>query len=154
MKRYLFFAVCLWPVFAYGQQTYTNADLVKFQVPGAYTNEDLSRLPSVAAPKAVAGAPVVSVPSPAPTSDWQATYDDLRRTRVVLEEELDYEMARVRYSESAFAGDPDDLEPRLGYRARVGSLIGELKKRVALLDKEIEAITDEARRAGAAIDPR
>jgi hypothetical protein len=154
MKRYLALAACLWPAFAYGQQTYTNADLVRFQVPGAYTNQDLRRLPPVAAPKAVTGPPSVSLAPPAPVSDWQSAYDEVKRTRDALANELDYELARVRYSESAFAGSTDDFEPRFGYAAKVTPLVWELKKRVALLDKEIEAIADEARRDRAPIDPR
>ena len=40
MKRYLCLLACLWPALASAQQTYTNADLVKLEVPGAYTNDE------------------------------------------------------------------------------------------------------------------
>ena len=54
MRRIGAVLICLWPALAFGQQAYTNADLVNIQVPGAYTNQDLKRLPSLPVAKASA----------------------------------------------------------------------------------------------------
>src|SRR2546428_2839608 len=45
MKVSVVLAGLVWPVLAFGQQFYTNADLAKLDVPGAYTSDDLKRLP-------------------------------------------------------------------------------------------------------------
>jgi hypothetical protein len=156
MKRILFLAACLWPAALYAQEprTYTNADLVKFAVPGAYTNEDLRRLPPLAVQREAA-APLASLAAPAPEgSVLQPLYDGLRRTRAALQAELEYEIDRVAFSTSALAGESHGFEPRLGYETRVRPLVMELKKRVALLDRQMDEIADEASRAGAPIDRR
>ncbi len=154
MKRYLCLLACLWPALASAQQTYTNADLVKLEVPGAYSNDDLRRLPPLAVQKSPAAAtPILEVP-PAPTALYQAEYDGLARSRSALAAERDFERARVDFSESALAGDDRAFAPRLGYRSRVASLMLELEKRIALLDHRIEDLRDEARRAGASLDLR
>ena len=73
---------------------------------------------------------------------------------MALAGELDFESNRIAFSESAFAGNTSEIEPRLGYRSRVSSLVLELKKRVALLDQQMDDLAGLARRAGVAIDPR
>ena len=112
MKRYVLLAVCLWPALAYGQQTYTNADLVKLDVPGAYTNEDLKKL----SPLALQGTPAARTPlvEPRPVSgeEYQAVYDGLRRTRAALVAERDDEIGRVDFSESARSSLASDTGPR------------------------------------------
>jgi hypothetical protein len=155
MKVSIVLAGLVWPVVAFGQQLYTNADLAKFDVPGAYTNEDLRRLPPLTVQKepAVKLPPFVP-PSPAALPPYQESYDGLKSNRDSLAFELDLELRRVAFSESAYAGDTRSFEPRLGYGARVSSLILELKKRVALLDRQIEDLLDQARRAGVSIDER
>lgn len=154
MKRYLLLAACLWPGLAYGQQTYTNADLVKLEVPGAYTNEDLRRLPPSPVQRAPIAAPSAVALPQAPSADYQVICDNMRRARAALVDERDYEVGRVERSESALAGDSRSFEPRLGYRTRVAPFIQELEKRIALLDRQIDRLLDEARRAGASIDQR
>jgi len=154
MKGIVLFAACLAPTLAFGQQTYTNADLTKFQVPGAYTNEDLKRL----APLPMQKAPAVAMPRVEPSrtesAGYQALYDSLRRARTALAAEIDYEKQRVDRSESAFAGDTRDYGDRLGYRTMTAPLIRELTARVALLDGQMNDLADEARRAGADLDRR
>ncbi len=160
MKRSVLLAVCLWPALAYGQQTYTNADLPKFAVPGAYTNEDLKQL----APLAIQRTPAAPTPfvaiEPVSSAFYQSAYDSMKRTRAALAEEREFEMARVEYSESAFAGDSMNygsgrgFAPRLGYATKVAAFIGELDRRIALLDRQMDDLRDAARRAGAAIDLR
>ena len=60
MKREMMLLICLCPTLALAEdaKTYTNADLVEFQVPGSYTNEDLRKLP----PLAVQDAPAARLP--------------------------------------------------------------------------------------------
>jgi len=155
MKVSVVLAGLVWPVLAFGQQLYTNADLAKIDVPGAYTNQDLRRLP----PLAVQSAPAVPTPpyaAPAPSGAYgfQSGYDALRLTRLALAGELDLEMKRIAFSESAFAGDSTEIEPRLGYRVRVAPLVLELKKRIELIDQQMNDLADAARRFGAGIDVR
>ena len=159
MKRSIIvLAACLVPAAAFAQETktYTNADLAKIQVPGAYTNQDLKRLPPLAVQKAPAKAAVPEVePAPAPpTEAFQAYYNSVRVDRDMLAAELAYEIGLVDFSESAFAGDTRSFDVRLGYRAQAVDLIRELTKRVALLDARLEWASDEARKAGVVLDRR
>lgn len=144
----------VWPVLTFGQQLYTNADLTKFDVPGAYTNEDLKRLPPLAVQKLPAFTTPPYAPPPREDAAYQSAYDSLRLTREALAAEIDFEMGRVAFSESALAGGSSAIAPRLGYRAGVAPLILELRKRVALLDRQMDGLLDAARRAGAVIDQR
>lgn len=161
MKHAVVLAVWLVPAAALAQEakTYTNADLVKIEVPGAYTNQDLKRLPplpvqKVQAPVAAHGAvPVVEAPAP-PTEAFQAYFNSVRVDRDMLMSELQYEIDQVAFSESAFAGDTRSFDVRLGYRAQARPLIQELAKRVALLDARLDAVSDEARKAGVLLDRR
>lgn len=154
MKRFLALLACLAPTLAFGQQVYTNADLVNLQVPGAYTNDDLRSLPPLAIQRQPAATLPVYVPPPGAGDYYQVRYDTIRATREALAAEVAYEQDRVEFSESASAGDPRSFEPRLGYRARVRPFIQELTKRVALLDLQMQAVADAARKAGAPIDAR
>jgi hypothetical protein len=155
MKVSVVLAGLLWPAIAFGQQLYTNADLAKFDVPGAYTNQDLRRLP----PLAVQREPAVNLPPyfPAVSDEQiraQKTYDDLKSYRDAFAYELDLELQRVEFSRSPYAGNPNSFEPRLGYGAKTYSLILELEKRVALMDLQIDDLLDQARRAGLTIETR
>jgi len=155
MRVSVLLAGLVWPVLAFGQQVYTNADLAKFDVPGAYTNEDLRRLPPLAIQReAAATLPPFVSHAPAERNEYQESYDGLKSGHDTFAVELDIELKRVEFSESAFAGDTRSFAPRLGYRVRVGSLILELQKRIALLDSEMDDLVDQARRAGVTIDQR
>jgi hypothetical protein len=154
MKHLVVLAACLLPAAAFAQQTYSNADLAKFQVPGAYTNQDLKRLPPLPVQKAPA-APLPRVEqAPVPTAEYQQYYDGIKADRDALAAELQYEKDRVDFSESPFAGDSRSYDVRLGYRAQATWLIRELQKRVDLLDKRLEDAADQARRAGVTLDQR
>lgn len=154
MKKQLLLTVFFWPALAYGQQTYTNADLLKLDVPGAYTNEDLRRLSPLAVQRQPAvSPPVVELPR-VPSAQFQAAYDGLARTRAALAAEREAEIAAVESSESASAGDTRSFEARLGYRTKAAPFIRELTKRIGLLDGQIDDLLDAARRAGAVIDHR
>jgi hypothetical protein len=158
-KSFVVLAVCLAPAAAFAQDstTYTNADLAKFQVPGAYTNEDLKRLPAVPIQRGAAAtrsqAPAAE-PEPAATGALQAWYDSIRAERSRLETEVAVETELVEFSESAFAGDTRSFDVRLGYRAQARPLIIELMKRIAILDREMDQASDAARRAGVTLDRR
>lgn len=154
MKRVVVLLVCLAPAMAFADESYTNADLAKFQVPGAYTNQDLKRLPPLPVQKAPASSLPAFQPAPAPTASLQAWYDSLKGERDALAAEMDYEKSLVDFSESAFAGDTRSYDVRLGYRAQARPLIIELQKRVTLLDRQIEVALDTARKAGAVLDRR
>lgn len=144
----------VWPVLTFGQQLYTNADLAKFDVPGAYSNQDLKRLPpSAVQPRGAASLPTYT-PPPREDEAYQRAFDGLHLTRDALQAELDFETGRIAFSESALAGATGVVEPRLGYRAAVAPLILELRKRVALLDRQMDTVLDAARRAGAVVDQR
>lgn len=154
MKRLVVLGACLWPALALAQQTYTNADLAKFAVPGAYTNDDLRQLAPLAIQKVPAAVtPLLAIPQPS-SEPFQASYDRLRGTRAALEAEREFELARVASSESGFAGDSRGFTPRLGYATKVRPLMMELEKRIALIDRQIDDLRDAARRAGASIDLR
>ena len=154
MKRFVVLAWCLWPVLAFAQDSYTNADLSKFHVPGAYTNEDLRRLSPLAVQKVPAALLPPFIAPRGAGAGYQAIYDSLARTRDNLAAELAYEKNLVDYSESAFAGDTRDFTPRLGYRAQATLLIQELTKRVWLIEKQMDDAADEARRSGAPVERR
>jgi hypothetical protein len=158
-KSFVVLAVCLAPAAAFAQdsKTYTNADLAKFQVPGAYTNEDLKRLPAVPVLRGAAAAkpsPSAAEPEPAAAGAMQSWYDSIRSERSRLESEVAVEKELVDYSESAFAGDTRSFDVRLGYRAQARPLIIELMKRIAILDREMDLASDEARKAGVTLDRR
>ena len=154
MKSFIVMAICLVPVMAFGQQTYTNEDLAKFQVPGAYNNEDLRRL----GPLAVQKEPAVHLPRYEPSRPaggaLQARYGGLIDTYKALMWEIAYEEERIDFSESAFAGDTRDPEVRLGYRSQVAHWLAELTKRAELVKSRIERVVDDARRAGITLKRR
>jgi hypothetical protein len=154
-KSLVVLAVCLAPAAAYAQDSYTNADLAKFQVPGAYTNEDLKRLPSLPVAKATPTTrPSQVAPEPAPSGAMQAWVDSINAERSRLEAEVAVEKELVEFSESAFAGDTRSFDVRLGYRAQARPLIIELNKRIAILDREMDEALDQARKAGVSVDRR
>ena len=154
MKRILILMICLCPVLAFAQEAYTNADLIDIEVPGAYTNEDLRKLPPLAVQaRPAAPGPVIAIP-PVDSSFYQAAFDDLSRVRRSLQAELDYEAKQIAFSESAFAGRTQSAAPRLGYRNKVRGLVQELIKRITLVDTQIEFVLEDARKAGAFVDKR
>ena len=152
MKRLIVLAICLAPGLVLGQQTYTNEDLAKFQVPGAYSNEDLSRI----GPLAVQKEPVTRLPEfvPPPSYDGrlQADYDSLRERHRSILSAIAYEQELIDYSDSAFAGDTRDATVRNGYRAPARVWIRQLSRQATLLEVRIGRLTNVARRAGITLD--
>jgi hypothetical protein len=154
MKAFVIFAACSLPVAAFAQQSYTNADLAKFSVPGAYTNQDLKRLSPLPMQKAPAAQVPPYVAPPVPSEAFQATYDTARVQRDLIAAEIEYEKGLVDFSESAFAGDTRSFDVRLGYRAAAAVYIRDLERQRALYEARMEQIADDARKAGATVDRR
>jgi len=105
-------------------------------------------------PAATLPAFVAPAPSQYMVERYEDAYGTLRQGRDSLAFELDLERKRVEFSESAFSGDTRSFEPRLGYRSRVAPLILEIEKRIAILDRQMETLLEDARRADIEIDPR
>jgi hypothetical protein len=152
MKLVIVVLLCLAPVLAFGQQTYTNEDLAKFQVPGAYTNEDLRRLTPLAQQKEPAFHLPAFQPAPTRSQSLQARYDGL--TYDMLQAQIVAEHERVDFSESAFAGNTLDAKVRLGHKTPAFVWIKELSLRADLMKVRIEALEDLARRRGVVLDRR
>ena len=155
MKKSVLIAGLIWPALAFGQQVYTNADLAKFNVPGAYTDQDLRRLPPLVVQRgsAATSAPFVA-PAPMESAPYQEAYDRIKFARDSFAFERDFELERVAFSESALAGDSRSIAPKVGYRTQVAPLILELEKRIAILDQQMENLVDRARRDGVSFDQR
>lgn len=154
MKGIVVLAACCLPAAAFAQQSYTNADLAKIEVPGAYTNQDLKRLSPLPMQKAPAAKLPPYVAPEVPAAAFQAHYDSVRVERELLLAEIELEKRRVEFSESAYAGDTRSFDVRLGYRAPAAVWIRDLERRVAIYDARLEQISEEARKAGAALDRR
>jgi len=154
MKRIVVLAVCCWPAAAFAQQSYTNADLAKIEVPGAYTNRDLKRLSPLPMQKAPAAQLPPYVAPQIPTAAFQAHYVSVRGERDLLLAEIEHEKGRVEFSESAYAGDTSTFDVRLGYRSAAAVYIRDLERRVAIYDTGLEQIAERARKAGADLDRR
>ena len=154
MKLVIVVLLCLAPVLAFGQQTYTNEDLAKFQVPGAYTNEDLKRLTPLAQQKEPAFHLPAFQPAPTRSQSLQARYDGLKETYDMLQAQIVAEHERVDFSESAFAGNTLDAKVRLGHKTPAFVWIKELSLRADLMKTRIEALEDLARRRGVVLDRR
>lgn len=156
MKRLVVLGACMWPAVALAQQTYTNVDLARFAVPGAYTNDDLRQLSPLAIQKAPAAVlPLVAIPRPS-SEPFQASYDMLRGDRSALQAEREFELARIASFESESEWGDGEFNPlhRRRYAKWVRPLIMDLEKRIALIDRQIDDLRDAARHAGASIDLR
>jgi len=154
MKSIVVLAVCCWPAAAFAQQSYTNADLAKIEVPGAYTNRDLRRLSPLPMQKAPAAQLLPYVAPQLPTATFQAHYDNVRSERDLLLAEIEFEKDRVEFSESAYAGDTSTFDVRLGYRSAAAVWIRDLERRVTIYDTRLEQIADDAQKAGVDLDRR
>ncbi len=124
---------------AAAQRKYTNADLEKYRLEGAYTNEDLERLE----PLSFQAAPLFEYPeidllsaSIAEQRVIEVRGVVLRRERSGYQAELDYHHGRLKKSYSAGGGYPNtflyrgllsQIEPRLEFlRRRIALITGEL----------------------------
>src|SRR5262245_41263935 len=108
MKRIIGVVVCLVPLAAYGQQRYTNEDLRKFSVPGAYTNQDLKKLPPVPVVGKATRQAAPEVEAPAVDSEsYQIALDLLVEQRSIYQAELDWRNQEIERAYSFFDKGPE-----------------------------------------------
>jgi hypothetical protein len=134
------------------QEKYTNADLDRIYVQGAYTNEDLKALPRLEAE------PAPALPPWAPEIDtherdlmWERVRG-LEERRLAAARELEYEESIVRKVEGPGGNSPDS-EYYLGYRSKSRGYRAALRREIALLDREIEDARWHAVRASIVVLP-
>lgn len=152
MKKILAFAALCAATGALAEEKYTNADLDRIYVPGAYTNEDLKALP----PLEVQEAPALPLVGPrvdtAERDRLLARIRMLEARRDAMARELAYEEERVRRSESAGGNSPDS-SLFAGYRGKSRGLREALRKEIALLGHEIDDTRWHAVRASVVYFP-
>lgn len=120
---------------ATAQRKYTNADLEKYRLEGAYTNEDLERLE----PLSFQAAPLFEYPEidllPALIAEQRAIEVRgglLRQERRGYQAELDYHNARLKKSYSAGGGYPNTFLYR-GLLSQMAPRLEFLRRRIALI---------------------
>ncbi len=137
MRRFVLLALAFAVTGAWAQERYTNADLDRIYVPGAFTNEDLKALPRIET-QAKPAQPLVAPRIDTSERDllWQHVRA-LEQRRTMLTRELTYEEELVREAEGP-GGNSPDRAPYLGYRSKSRSRRHYLRKQIALLDATIE----------------
>lgn len=128
---------------AAAQRKYTNADLEKYRLAGAYTNEDLKRLE----PLSYQAAPLFEYPeidllsaSIAEQRAIEVRGDVLRQERRGYQAELDYHNGRLKIAYSAGGGYPNRFLNR--------GLLSQIEPRLEILRRRIALITAELGRLG------
>jgi|RhiMetStandDraft_4_1073278.scaffolds.fasta_scaffold268971_1 hypothetical protein len=152
MRKIVGVVVCLFPLTAFAQQTYTNEDLRKFKVPGAYTNQDLKKM----APVPVIGKATPVTPVPMETVDsrpFQMRFDLLQEQRRIIQAELDWRNQEIEKAYSFIDKGPDGY-PWPGYRSKSRGVIEYLEMQLSVVDARIANVEDEAYSAGALLDHR
>lgn len=136
------------------QRKYTNADLAKFRLEGAYTNEDLRGL----APVPVQKAPLYEYPEIDLLTPYfmeqqarQARYESLLEVRNGLQAELDYRTMILDVAYSARGGEVPNprnlavrdqiLAPNPGTYSRMLPRLEYLTRRISLLDRELAELS-------------
>ena len=147
MKRIAGAFLCLVPLAAYAQQTYTNEDLRKFSVPRAYTNQDLKKM----APVPVVGRPVPVAPLSAPVIGEDARILEarmglLQEQRRIIQAELDWRNSEIEKAYSFIDKGPNGY-PWPGY-------LSKSKGSLQYLSMQLAIVEDEARRTGVALENR
>ena len=120
-------------------EMYTNADLDKLHLPGAYTNKDLKTLEPLPAQEA----PLIETPE-VDLSRWleaaavrEAGYRALVHLRDRLQAELDYELGRLALAYSPAGGNfTGSLRP--GLRSKLQPKLDSLQRRIYLTDWELD----------------
>jgi len=144
--------LCLFPLAAFAQQTYTNEDLRKFSVPGAYTNQDLKKMKPV--PVVGRATPVTAVPMERVDAEpFQMRLDLLQDQRSIIQAELDWRNQEIEKAYSFFDKSPNDY-PLPGYRSKSRGVIEYLEMQLAVVDARIADVEDEAFSAGAILEDR
>ncbi|MEE9218451.1 MAG: hypothetical protein V3U98_05235 [Acidobacteriota bacterium] len=137
MRRYLFLALALVATGAWAEERYTNADLDRIYVPGAYTNEDLKALPPIAMQEAPAMPLATTIIDTSERDFLFAQLEALEARRSAFARSLAYEKARLWTAYGPGGNDPNDY-PVPGFRSRSRLFRASLRKQIAMLDKEIE----------------
>lgn len=152
MKKILGVIVCLVPLTAYAQQTYTNEDLRKFSVPGAYTNQDLKKMrPVPTVGKKGPSEPVtIEVVDSRP---YQMRLDLLLEQRVIVQAQLDWTNQEIERAYSFYDKGPDGY-PWPGYLSKTRGFVQYLEMQLAVVDTRIANVEEEAYRAGAILENR
>lgn len=152
MRKILAFAALCAATGALAEEKYTNADLDRIYVPGAYTNEDLKALP----PLEVQEAPAMTLVAPRVDTTERdrllARMQKLEAQRDALARELAYVEEQVRRSESAGGNSPGSSY-FAGYRGKSRGLREALRKEIALLGHEIDETRWHAVRASVVTFP-
>ncbi len=152
MRAIIAAAAVLWATAGLAQEKYTNADLDRIYVPGAYTNEDLKALPPIEQQEAPA------VPLAAPVVDTRERdlllerVRDLEERRAAVSRELAYEEGIVSRTYSAGGSSPEQAF-FIGQRSKSRGLREALRKEIALLDQDISDARWHAVRASVVYFP-
>ena len=152
MKKLVGVIVCLVPLTAYAQQTYTNEDLRKFSVPGAYTNQDLKKMP----PLPVFGKAGPAAPAPVEAVDsrpYQMRLDLLQEQRLIVQAQLDWTNQEIERAYSFYGKGPDGY-PWPGYLSKTRGFVQYLEMQLAVVDSRMANVESEAYRAGAILENR
>jgi hypothetical protein len=149
MKRIVVLATALLATAALAEERYTNADLDRIYVPGAFTNEDLKALPSIETQEAPAQ-PLVG--ARIDTAERDLLFADIRsleEQREAAASELAYEEEIVRRAYGP-GGNAPDRAFFAGYRSKSRGLREALRKEMALLDQQVDSLRWRALRAAVA----
>jgi len=152
MKRIVGVLVCLVPLAAYAQQTYTNEDLKRFSVAGAYTNQDLKKMKPV--PVVGKAAPVVPAPFEAVDArPYQMRLELLQEQRRIIQAELGWRNQQIEKAASFFDKGPDGY-PWPGYLSKSKGALQYLGLQLAVVEARIANAEEEARRDGVLLENR
>ncbi len=153
MRKWIGIALCLFPLAAHAQQRYTNEDLRKFSVPGAYTNQDLKKMAPLPVAKGAAVSVIPVQPAPPEAEALEIRFGLLSEQRLILQTELDWRREMSRKADSAFDKGTDGY-PWPGYRSKNREAVQSLEMRLAVVDARVEEVREEARPAGVFLENR
>ena len=152
MKKIVGVIVCLVPLTAYAQQKYTNEDLRKFNVPGAYTNQDLKKMPPVQV-VGKAGPPAQVTVEVVDSTPYQMRLDLLQEQRLIVQAQLDWTNQEIERAYSFYDKGPEGY-PWPGYLSKTRGFVQYLEMQLAVVDTRIDSVEEEAYRAGATLVDR
>jgi|GEM_PF-1695765 len=153
MRKFVGVIVCLVPLTAYAQQTYTNEDLRKFSVPGAYTNQDLKKMRPLPV-SGKAGSSASTAPSETVDSrPYQMRLDLLLEQRLIVQAQLDWTNQEIEKAYSFYNKGPDGY-PWPGYLSKTRGFVQYLEMQISVVDARIANVEEEAYSAGAVLDNR
>jgi hypothetical protein len=152
MRRLVVAAALFAATGAVAQEKYTNADLDRIYVPGAYTNDDLKALPRLEVQPAPAMAPWTPRIDTRERDLMLERVRGLEERRLAVSREMEYEESIIRKVEGPGGNSPDS-EYYLGHRSKSRGYRAALRREIALLDQEIEDARWHAVRASIVVLP-